>query len=160
MLNDPTEFNQSVEALLAAQKQAINSGSVAGGQHLCFIGSGCDDEDKYVNMVVSNFLQRKINFVSLALGGYEELERAIDDPEMIVGVNVQSRAQFTEDWVKKINNESLPSSTSMLNKFSSVFKKSADIKAKIKDYVGSGAANSNTEGANSVSATTKKQSTK
>ena len=103
MLDDPLEFNQSVEALLAAQKQAINSGSVAGGQHLCFMGSGSEDEDKYVNMVVSNFLQRKINFVSLALGGYAELEKTIEDPEMIVGVGVQSRAQFTEDWVKKIN---------------------------------------------------------
>jgi len=109
MLENPTEFNQSVEALLAAQKQAINSGSVAGGQHLCFMGSGHDDEDKYVNMVVSNFLQRKINFVSLALGGYEELKKSAEDPEMIVGnvinnnSNNNSRAKFTEDWVKKIN---------------------------------------------------------
>ena len=103
MLDDPTEFNQSVEALLAAQKQAINSGSVAGGQHLCFMGSGRDDEDRYVNMVVSNFLQRKINFVSLALGGYEELAKTIDDPDMIVGVDVHSRVKFTEDWVQKIN---------------------------------------------------------
>jgi hypothetical protein len=110
MLENPTEFNQSVEALLAAQKQAINSGSVAGGQHLCFMGSGHDDEDKYVNMVVSNFLQRKINFVSLALGGYEELKKSAEDPEMIVGNVINnnnnssnSRAKFTEDWVKKIN---------------------------------------------------------
>ena len=105
MLENPTEFNQSVEALLAAQKQAINSGSVAGGQHLCFMGSGHDDEDKYVNMVVSNFLQRKINFVSLALGGYDELRSTIEDPEMIIGTEFQttSRKKFTEDWIKKIN---------------------------------------------------------
>lgn len=107
MLENPSEFNQSVEALLAAQKQAINAGSVAGGQHLCFMGTGIDEEDKYVNMVVSNFLQRKINFVSLALGGYEELRTSVEDPEMIVGTDVQatnsSRAKFTEEWVKKIN---------------------------------------------------------
>lgn len=71
---------------------------------MCFMGVGRDDEDKYVNMVVSNFLQRKINFVSLALGGYEELRRTIEDPEMIVGTELQmTRAKFTEDWVKKIN---------------------------------------------------------
>lgn len=107
MLENPAEFNQSVEALLAAQKQAISAGSVAGGQHLCFMGSGNDEEDKYVNMVVSNFLQRKINFVSMALGGYEELKLAVEDPEMIVGTEVQhnqtSRAKFTEEWIKKIN---------------------------------------------------------
>jgi hypothetical protein len=140
MLENPTEFNQSVEALLDAQKQAINSGSVAGGQHLCFMGSGNDEEDKYVNMVVSNFLQRKINFVSLALGGYKELRQTIEDPEMIVGTEVQtSRNKFTEEWVKKIptNNES-----SMINKFSSVFKnslslKTNDFKDKLKDYLAS-----------------------
>ena len=104
MLENPSEFNQSVEALLGAQKQAINSGSLAGGQHLCFMGIGNEEEDKYVNMVVSNFLQRKINFVSLALGGYEELKKTIEDPEMIVGTEIQTtRAKFTEDWVKKIN---------------------------------------------------------
>jgi hypothetical protein len=107
MLENPVEFNQSVEALLAAQKQAIDSGSVAGGQHLCFMGSGGGDgqeEDKYVNMVVSNFLQRKINFVSMALGGYEALKGAVEDPEMIIGTDVQtSRAKFTEEWIKKIN---------------------------------------------------------
>ena len=72
---------------------------------MCFMGSGHDDEDKYVNMVVSNFLQRKINFVSLALGGYDELRNTIEDPEMIVGIEFQaaSRKKFTEDWIKKIN---------------------------------------------------------
>lgn len=135
MLNDPTEFNQSVEALLAAQKQAINSGSVAGGQHLCFIGSGCDEEDCYVNMVVSNFLQRKINFVSLALGGYKELVKSIEDPDMIVGVVIHSRAKFTEEWVSKINNNE---QASMVDKFSNLFKsKSNNMKNKLIDYMGS-----------------------
>lgn len=139
MLENPTEFTQSVEALLDAQKQAINSGSVAGGQHLCFMGSGQDDEDKYVNMVVSNFLKRKINFVSLALGGYEELKQTIDDPEMIVGTEFQtdSRKKFTEDWIKKINNNNGNNqSGSMMNKFSNVFKtKSFVFKDKLKDYI-------------------------
>lgn len=104
MLENPVEFNQSVETLFAVQKQAIDSGSVAGGQHLCFMGVGRDEEDKYVNMVVSHFLQRTINFVSLALGGYDELRRAVEDPEMIVGTDVQTtRAEYTKNWVKKIN---------------------------------------------------------
>jgi hypothetical protein len=108
MLDNPEEFNQSVEALLAVQKQAIDSGSVAGGQHLCFMGTGHAEEDKYVNMVISNFLQRKIKFVSLALGGYEELKKNIEDPEMIVGTSANpsgqySREKYTEDWIKHVN---------------------------------------------------------
>ncbi|RNA24444.1 TBC1 domain family member 23 isoform X3 [Brachionus plicatilis] len=135
MLDNPTEFNQSVEGLLAAQKQAIDAGSVAGGQHLCFMGTGNDEEDRYVNMIVSNFLQRKINYVSLALGGYEELKNVVEDPEMIVGTEVNgNRQKFTEEWVKKIN--TVQPSNSMFNKFSSVFKaRSFDIKDKLKDYI-------------------------
>ena len=139
------------------KKQAIDSGSVAGGQHLCFMGVGRDDEDKYVNMVVSNFLQRKINFVSLALGGYEELRRTIEDPEMIVGTELQmTRAKFTEDWVKKINVRSwkvevsqpgsffyskmalsfFQSNESVINKFSNALKtKSFDFKGKLSNYL-------------------------
>ena len=105
MLENPNEFNQSVEALLNAQKQAITSGSIAGGQHLCFMGSGNDEEDKYVNMVVSNFLHRQINFISVALGGYEALKQTVEDPEMIVGTDTvtHSRTKFTEEWVKSVN---------------------------------------------------------
>jgi hypothetical protein len=140
MLENQAEFNQSVEALLAAQKQAIDSGSVAGGQHLCFMGAGGDtsteDEDRYVNMVVANFLQRKINYVSLALGGYERLKQTVEDPEMIVGTDLQqaSRSKFTEEWIQKLNIKQ-PAGDSFLNKFSSAFKiKSFDaVKDKVKD---------------------------
>jgi hypothetical protein len=137
MLENQAEFNQSVEALLAAQKQAIDSGSVAGGQHLCFMGSGNDEEDKYVNMVVSNFLQRKINYISLALGGYEKLRLTVEDPEMIVGTQVEShqqssRSKFTEEWVQKLQTTTQENSASLLNKFSSVFKfKTVDLKDKV-----------------------------
>ena len=44
--------------------------SVAGGEHLCFIGSGREEEDQYVNMVVAHFLQRNSQYVSVASGGY------------------------------------------------------------------------------------------
>jgi hypothetical protein len=150
MLENQAEFNQSVEALLAAQKQAIDSGSVAGGQHLCFMGAGnqttaqqqqgTEDEDRYVNMVVANFLQRKINYVSLALGGYEKLKQTIEDPEMIVGTDLQqaNRSRFTEEWVQKLNigkQVAANGGDSLLNKFSNAFKiKSFDMmKDKVKD---------------------------
>ena len=45
-------------------------GSTAGGEHLCFMGSGREEEDKYVRMVVAYFLQRNIKFISIASGGY------------------------------------------------------------------------------------------
>ena len=57
MLQEPEEFQTAVVALFATQQQAIEAGSNAGGEHLCFMGSGRESEDQYVNMVVANFLQ-------------------------------------------------------------------------------------------------------
>ena len=34
------------------------------------MGSGREEEDKYVRMVVAFFLQRNTKYVSIALGGY------------------------------------------------------------------------------------------
>ena len=45
-------------------------GSAAGGEHLCFVGSGREEEDQYVHMVVANFLQKHQQYVSFARGGY------------------------------------------------------------------------------------------
>ena len=57
MLQAPAEFSTAVQALFATQQQAIEAGSKAGGEHLCFMGSGREAEDQYVNMVIANFLQ-------------------------------------------------------------------------------------------------------
>ncbi|CAF4002774.1 unnamed protein product, partial [Rotaria sp. Silwood2] len=83
LLEDPKEFGGTVDALLATQKHSIEAGSTAGGEHLCFMGSGRDEEDKYVRMVVSYFLRRNIKYVSIASGGYRVLTKAIEDPSMI-----------------------------------------------------------------------------
>lgn len=57
MLQNPSEFALSVKSLLEAQKQSLESGSVASGDHLCFMGSGREEEDMYMNMVLAHFLQ-------------------------------------------------------------------------------------------------------
>lgn len=57
MLQNPSEFALSVKSLLEAQKQSLESGSIASGEHLCFMGSGREEEDMYMNMVLAHFLQ-------------------------------------------------------------------------------------------------------
>jgi len=80
MLQAPSEFSTAVSALFASQHQAIEAGSHAGGEHLCFVGSGRESEDQYVNMVVANFLQRGTHFVSILKGGFTALhEMLVDD---------------------------------------------------------------------------------
>lgn len=83
MLQEPTKFNNAAQALLISQKQAINAGSLAGGRHLCFLGSGRDEEDRYLNMVVAYFLQKKQEYVSIAYGGYEQLHNFLSENNLM-----------------------------------------------------------------------------
>ncbi|XP_072049181.1 TBC1 domain family member 23-like isoform X2 [Amphiura filiformis] len=78
MLQQPTEFASAVKALLEAQRQAIEAESQAAGEHLCFMGSGREEEDQYLHMIVANFLQKKIQYVSIAAGGYTALLKLLE----------------------------------------------------------------------------------
>uniref|UniRef100_A0A671W4H0 TBC1 domain family, member 23 n=1 Tax=Sparus aurata TaxID=8175 RepID=A0A671W4H0_SPAAU len=67
MLQNPSEFALSVKSLLEAQKQSLESGSIASGEHLCFMGSGREEEDMYMNMVLAHFLQVRDEKLATAL---------------------------------------------------------------------------------------------
>jgi len=73
MLMSLPEFTTAVQALLASKEQALSASAAAAGEHLCFIGSGREEEDQYVHMVVAHFLQRHLAFVSVVAGGYAGL---------------------------------------------------------------------------------------
>ncbi|XP_050035102.2 TBC1 domain family member 23 [Dermacentor andersoni] len=79
MLQEPRAFETAVQALFAAQKQAMEANSVASGEHLCFMGSGREEEDQYVHMVISSFLQKHLQYVSLVRGGYKALHDFISE---------------------------------------------------------------------------------
>lgn len=73
MLQDKAAFEIAVSGLLTAQKQSIEVNSVAGGNHLCLIGSGCVQLDQTMLMVTAWFLQKHHKFVSMASGGFDLL---------------------------------------------------------------------------------------
>ncbi|KAM6962817.1 TBC1 domain family member 23 isoform 2-T2 [Aplochiton taeniatus] len=79
MLQNPSEFALSVKSLLESQKQSLESGSVASGEHLCFMGSGREEEDMYMNMVLAHFLQKNKEYVSIAKGGFMALQQHLAD---------------------------------------------------------------------------------
>ncbi|XP_075770378.1 TBC1 domain family member 23 isoform X3 [Pelodiscus sinensis] len=93
MLQNPSEFAQSVKSLLEAQKQSIESGSVAGGEHLCFMGSGREEEDMYMNMVLAHFLQKNKEYVSIAKGGFMALQQHLAD------INVDGPENGYGHWI-------------------------------------------------------------
>lgn len=73
MLQEPVAFATAVQGLLRAQRQSIEANSNAGGEHLCFMGSGRLEEDQYTHMVVASFLQKNTQYVSLLTGGYNAI---------------------------------------------------------------------------------------
>lgn len=93
MLQNPSEFAQSVKSLLEAQRQSIESGSIAGGEHLCFMGSGREEEDMYMNMVLAHFLQKNKEYVSIASGGFMALQQHLSD------INVEGPESGYGHWI-------------------------------------------------------------
>ncbi|CAF1159072.1 unnamed protein product [Adineta steineri] len=153
LLEDPKEFAGTVDALIATQKQSIETGSTAGGEHLCFMGSGNEEEDKYLRMVVAYFLQRNTKYISIAYGGYKALTKANEDPSMITRgkknktpttpppptTTVQD-AFALGSAIKQNIAEKLPTintqTASFINMISSAVKtKSVEVKDKVKDYI-------------------------
>ncbi|CAF0727300.1 unnamed protein product [Rotaria sordida] len=146
LLEDPKEFAGSVDALFATKQRAIDAGSTAGGEHLCFIGSGHEEEDKYVRMVVAYFLRRNTKYVSIASGGYEMLAKAIEDPSMLIQPQQHKISTAIHDslsigsTLKNNIVEKIPTintqTASFINMISSAVKtKSIEVKEKVKDYI-------------------------
>lgn len=71
MLQEPAAFATAVQGLLQAQRLALAVGAQAGGEHLCFLGSGRQEEDRYTHMVVASFLQKHTQYVSMVTAGYQ-----------------------------------------------------------------------------------------
>ncbi|XP_071174682.1 TBC1 domain family member 23-like [Mytilus edulis] len=147
MLQNPMEFNTAVQALLAAQQQSINAGSISGGEHLCFIGSGREEEDQYVYMVIANFLQKHYQFISFAKGGYSAVHQLMKDrlsdgltnhnSKLCIICNPEAASsdlESGEDFHPSSKNKD--DSGSLFGKLSGAVKsKSAEMKQKLTDYI-------------------------
>nr|CDS25688.1 Rhodanese [Hymenolepis microstoma] len=81
MLSNPPEFNTSVQALLQTQQRGIASGSLAVGEHIVFMGSGRQAEDRVANMVIAHFLRLNTPYVSMVDGGYAAFHEALGPVE-------------------------------------------------------------------------------
>nr|XP_039268454.1 TBC1 domain family member 23-like [Styela clava] len=79
MLREPAEFKMAIDALSNAQEQAIQAGSAAGGEHLCLIGSGVDEEDQYMYMVIAHLLKNHRSYISVVRGGFKSIITYLSD---------------------------------------------------------------------------------
>ena len=66
LLHSPKDFSTAMDRLCDRIRQ--NGGD--NGEHLCFLGSGREQEDQYMNMVLAKFLQQSVPYISVARGGF------------------------------------------------------------------------------------------
>ncbi|XP_030747336.1 TBC1 domain family member 23 [Sitophilus oryzae] len=139
MLQEPTAFATAVQGLLSAQKQALAHNSKAGGEHLCFLGSGRNEEDQYTHMVVASFLQKHTQYVSLLTGGYIALHDYFSDNlNYFQEHNPKNCIVCAPNYEKGQDQTSAKSghSTDLLGKISAAMKlKSAEVTGKLIDYI-------------------------
>ncbi|XP_027228484.1 TBC1 domain family member 23 isoform X3 [Penaeus vannamei] len=149
MLQHPASFQTAVQGLFMAQRQAVASETPGCGQHLCFIGSGREQEDQYVHMVVASFLQRNSQYVSLAKGGYHaihdllvhNISESLADHDskrcLVCAPDSQSHSSEPADQEDfTITTKPQPSLMNKFSSLSSVFKmRSAEMKEKLVEYI-------------------------
>uniref|UniRef100_A0A3P9PXN5 TBC1 domain family member 23 n=1 Tax=Poecilia reticulata TaxID=8081 RepID=A0A3P9PXN5_POERE len=148
MLQNPSEFALSVKSLLEAQKQSLESGSIASGEHLCFMGSGREEEDMYMNMVLAHFLQVKsmLPSIKLTFCAVSALQKHLVD------MNVEGLDSSYMNWIvstsgshsslSSVDGESLSSPgdgkgvKSLVNKMTFALKsKSVNVKEKMISFI-------------------------
>eukprot|EP01135_Chromosphaera_perkinsii_P004413 Nk52_evm16s280 gene=Nk52_evmTU16s280 len=66
MVRDVNEFELQVDKLTSLKEE-----------HLCLMGSGGEDEEQYLGMMLSYFLKRKFQYVSYLFGGFQEVQRLL-----------------------------------------------------------------------------------
>lgn len=154
LLQEPVAFATAVQGLLSAQRQSIEANSNAGGEHLCFMGSGRVEEDQFTHMVVALFLQKNTQYVSLLGGGYkaihdyfgDHMADCIEDHDVkkclvccqgsSTAINgVQMRPKNKQQPKRESANKQ-GSSSDFFNRFSQVMKlTSAEVKGKLMDII-------------------------
>lgn len=111
--------------------------SLEGGEHLCFLGSGRNEEDQYTHMVVASFLQKHTQYVSLLTGGYIAIHNYFSDniDEFLQDHNPRNCIVCAPNYLLK-NSVKSGQSTDLFGKISAAMKsKSAEVKGKLIDYI-------------------------
>ncbi|XP_026484898.2 TBC1 domain family member 23 [Vanessa tameamea] len=146
MLQEPNAFTTAVQGLLNSQRQALAAGSLAAGEHLCFVSSGRTEEDSYAHMVVASFLKKNIKHVSMLDGGFvaihdyfgphmtDCLEEHNTSVCLVCAPNNNNNDNVVQQSVNKTR-DNIPA-IQLFSKLSSAMKaKSQEVKGKLIEYI-------------------------
>ncbi|CAK1600956.1 unnamed protein product [Parnassius mnemosyne] len=144
MLQEPNAFNTAVQGLLNAQRQALAAGSLAAGEHLCFVGSGRTEEDSYAHMVVASFLKKNTKHVSMLDGGFvaihdyfgPHMTDCLEDHNVSTClVCAPNNNNFSSESHKAKVHDNIPA-IQLFSKLSTAMKvKSQEVKGKLIEYI-------------------------
>lgn len=159
MIQEPEAFNTAIQGLLSSRQQSIDMKSNAGGDHLCFMGSGKEEEDQYIHMIISLFLQKNHGYVSQLSGGYQAMHDYFEDYMMdylddhnkdkcLVCLNYLNNSKLSESSDKnlplmmqghrnlKLMDNGANTSSHLFSKFSAIMRfKGAEVKGKLMDIL-------------------------
>lgn len=73
IVDEPDQFHNAMSSLLQFKDDNCPK------DHICFVGSGLEEDDSYMMMVISRFLQHNREHISYVDGGYKG---TVVDPEI------------------------------------------------------------------------------
>uniref|UniRef100_A0A7E4ZZ16 TBC1 domain family member 23 n=1 Tax=Panagrellus redivivus TaxID=6233 RepID=A0A7E4ZZ16_PANRE len=73
LVDEPEKFQNAMTALIRFKEKSYPS------DHICFFGSGLEEDDAYMVMVISRFLHKNITHISYVDGGYKALHTMLKD---------------------------------------------------------------------------------
>uniref|UniRef100_A0A914CLG7 TBC1 domain family member 23 n=1 Tax=Acrobeloides nanus TaxID=290746 RepID=A0A914CLG7_9BILA len=104
LVDDPEKFQIAMKSLLQFKEESHPS------DHICFIGSGLEEDDSYMMMVISRFLHQNIKHISYVDGGYKALHSMLKDTKNLEKLsnhfnpiecrecNAQDKAPASSGW--------------------------------------------------------------
>lgn len=73
IVEDPEKFNIAMSSLMKFKEDNYPK------DHICFLGSGREEEDQFTNLAIAKFLQQNFEHTSYAGGGYRGLHQMLSD---------------------------------------------------------------------------------
>uniref|UniRef100_A0AC35FQW4 TBC1 domain family member 23 n=1 Tax=Panagrolaimus sp. PS1159 TaxID=55785 RepID=A0AC35FQW4_9BILA len=73
LVDAPEKFTNAMTTLMRFKKESCAS------DHICFFGSGLEEDDSYMVMVISSFLHKNVNHISYVDGGYKALHSVLKE---------------------------------------------------------------------------------
>jgi hypothetical protein len=129
IVDEPASFNIAMSSLLKFKEDSCPK------DHICFVGSGLEEDDSYMMMVISKFLQQKQEHISYVDGGYKALHSLLADISALTKLSNHFSPSDCKEC-STVKKTSVSSGWSVMERMKSAVKsKSEAVKSKVQGFV-------------------------